>query len=192
MDKVMAKMTTGTSSSLGQLIRSERLKQGKSQRQLADDADLAPSILSKLERGQQVFVRDETLEKLADVLDLDEDELRTMTRSGPDIATDLWGDDDYLVCRVHLELTEYYNPSEPDELWPVLGLLMSSDWRIRRAAVTSLTIAALNVVAVDTILRVLSFIAENDTNIVVGKSAEIALNLLSKPHHEYVLSQAAE
>lgn len=189
MDKVMAKMTTGMSSSLGQLVRSERLKQGLSQRELAVRTGLSPSILSKLERGQQFVVRDETLEKLARGLGLDADVLRMVTRSGPDLATDPWEKgDDYLVNRVALELTNF-TPSEAPHVWLVLGLLMCPDWRIRRAAVTCLANAFPEVVMIDRILDALSFIVEHDTNPEVKRGAETALNLLSKPHQGGYLSR---
>jgi hypothetical protein len=136
-----------------------------------------------LERGQQVVVREETLEKLSRGLGLNTDVLRKATRRGPNLATDPWGDDDYLINRVVLELTNFV-PPEPSQVWLVLGLLMSPDWRIRRAAITSLARAAQKVVAFDSILKALTFIAENDTEPVVKQSAEYALNLLSKPHQE--------
>jgi len=188
MNKVMAKMTTGMSSSLGQLVRSERLKQGLSQRELAERTGLAPSILSKLERGQQTVVRDETLKKLARGLGLDADVLRMVTRRGPNIATEPWGDDDYLVNRVVFELTNF-TPSEPTQVWLVLGLLMSPDWRIRRAAITCLARAAQKVVMIDGILKALSFIAEHDPNSAVRQGAETALGLLSEPRQWEELSR---
>jgi len=181
MDKVMAKMTNRITSSLGQLVRSERLKQGLSQRELAERTGLAPSIISKLENEQQAVVRDETLEKLARGLSLDKDVLHTVTRSGPNLATEPWGDDDYLVNRVVLELTNF-TPSEVPQVWLVLGLLMSHDWRIRSAAVTCLAKAAQKVIAFDPILKALSFIAENDANPGVKQHAQIALELLSKTY----------
>ena len=189
MDKLMAKMTTGMSSSLGQLVRSERLKQGLSQRELAERTGLSPSILSKLESGQQAVVRDETLNKLSRGLGLNIDNLRKATRRGPDIATDPWGrGDNYLIDNIWLELHNFI-PSDSTQVWLVLGLLTSTDWRIRRAAVTSLTRAAQEVVAIDSILRALSFIAENDAHPRVREGAETGLKLLTKPHQQRNRSQ---
>jgi len=175
-----------TNSPLGQLIKTERLKKGMSQRELAEKAKLAQSIVSKLESGQQKCVRDEAIEKIADALNLGVNELRIVTHKGPDLATDIWDEKDrdekdYMIYRICLELTNFV-PEDLSQVWIVMGHLLNTDWRIRGAAISSLSRAAENAISVDIIHKALSFVAEHDTSEYVKFVANKALKQLLKPY----------
>jgi len=177
----MEKTRSRYNSSLGQLVKTERLKRGMSQRELSEHANLVPSIVSKLESSQQHIIRGETIEKLANALGLEANIFYIATHKGPDLATDLWDEKDYMIYRICLELTNFI-PSDLSQVWIVMGHLLNTDWRIRSAAISSLSRAAENAISVDIIHKALSFVAEHDTSKYVKLVANEALKRLLKPH----------
>jgi len=70
-------MTDDEAASLGAYLRSERETAGLSLRQLAEAAHVAHGYLARLERGEQSNPTIEVLQKIAQALALDFDELLT-------------------------------------------------------------------------------------------------------------------
>ena len=173
-------------SSLGEFIRGERLKQGISQRELAEKTELPQSVLSKLESGQQRNVQESTLKKLAAGLNRDVEVLREIQSSGPELVAAPWEEYEYLLNqKVEFVLT-HFRPSDSEHIWLVLGLLLSDGWSIRQAAVTCLARAAARAIEVEAIHKALNFVAKHDLSRQVRDSATEALNLLKEPRENYM------
>jgi len=68
-------MTDGRAASLGAYLRSERESAGLSLRQLAELSHVAHGYLARLERGEQSNPTIDMLQKIAEALSLDFDEL---------------------------------------------------------------------------------------------------------------------
>ena len=88
--------------SFGKFLRRVRKRKGKSQRTLADEAGINFTYLSKVENDVPGFssLSEPTLEKLADALDVDADEMITRAGKIPSDVKRMLVDDFSLVKKI--------------------------------------------------------------------------------------------
>ena len=88
--------------SFGKYLRRKRKQKGKSQRTLADEAGINFTYLSKVENDVPGFssLSEPTLEKLADALDVDADEMITRAGKIPSDVKRMLVDDFSLVKEI--------------------------------------------------------------------------------------------
>ena len=88
--------------SFGKFLRRMRKQKGKSQRALADEAGINFTYLSKVENDVPGFssLSEPTLEKLADALDVDADEMITRAGKIPSDVKRMLVDDFSLVKKI--------------------------------------------------------------------------------------------
>ena len=102
-------------------IREARLEKGLTQKQLADLVGLTPSGLSKYEQGRVVNIKRHTLEKLADILDLDVSQL--IIAKDPIEAAELSAK--ILLDRELMDVLEIYYSLDSDRKKMVRNLIRS-------------------------------------------------------------------
>ena len=88
--------------SFGKFLRRKRKKKGKSQRALAGEAGINFTYLSKVENDVPGFtsLSEPTLEKLADALDVDQDEMITRAGKIPSDVKKMLVDDFSLIKEI--------------------------------------------------------------------------------------------
>ncbi|HUG17258.1 MAG TPA: helix-turn-helix domain-containing protein, partial [Thermomicrobiales bacterium] len=128
-----ARMTAGADDGFGDLLRRARRAAGHSQEELAERAGISARAISDLERGVNRVPRRDTLELIADALDLPKDERRRWERARRTMATqggqaDVRQPDDASTSGVPVPLTALVGRER--EIAEIRGLLFEGGVRL--------------------------------------------------------------